>query len=69
MWTASRETRPMADNKDLVNNAMDILSDWCHEEKPGAITNERVFAMGLLHGEVLRLRELLAAPTTGGTDG
>lgn len=55
----------MTKTDELVNNAMDILWDWCHEEKPGLITNERVCAMGLLHGEVLRLRELLAAPTTG----
>lgn len=55
----------MADRNELVDNAMDTLFDWCHEETPGPITNNRVFAMGLLHGEVLRLRELLAAPTTG----
>ncbi len=55
----------MADRKELVDNAMDTLFEWCHEEKPGPITNERVFAMGLLHGEVLWLRAALAAPTEG----
>lgn len=55
----------MAENDELVDNAMDILFEWCHEEKPGPINNGRVFAMGLLHGEVLRLRELVSAPITG----
>ena len=55
----------MNERDELVDNALDILSEWCHEGTPGLIDSKRIFAMGLLHGEVLRLRELLAAHTTG----
>jgi len=49
----------------LVDRAVRILWDWCHETKPRLLNTEHAMAMGLLQGELMRLRELLAAPTEG----
>ena len=50
----------MAEHDELVDTATRILWDWCHEKQPGPITDKRIIAMGVLHGEVLRLRAELA---------
>ncbi|KKL22350.1 hypothetical protein LCGC14_2436330 [marine sediment metagenome] len=45
----------------LVDRAVRILWDWCHEPKPRRLNGEHAMAMGLLQGEVMRLRGLLDA--------
>ena len=56
------DAAPPKDRDALVDEGINILWKWMHEAEPGGPNRDQATAVGVITGEIARLRELLAAP-------